>query len=90
MAQLYVSQTSATVERPAKELKGFERVQLLPGERQHVALELDPRSFGYFDVKSGSWMADARSLRTSARQLIAGYPAKDRRTVVQDPEGTGK
>jgi beta-glucosidase len=72
VAQLYVGQTSPTVERPAKELKGFERVQLQPGETKHVALELDPRSFSYFDVKSGSWTADA-----GAYELLLGGSSQD-------------
>lgn len=59
VAQLYVSQTSPTVERPAKELKGFDRVMLQPGETKHVTLALDPRSFSYFDVKTSAWQADA-------------------------------
>ena len=59
VAQLYVGQASSTIERPAKELKGFERVVLQPGETKHVSLDLDPRSFSYFDVKTSAWQADA-------------------------------
>jgi beta-glucosidase len=59
VAQLYVGQTSPTVERPAKELKGFARVLLQPGETKHLTLDLIPRSFSYFDVKSARWQADA-------------------------------
>jgi len=59
VAQLYVGQDSATIERPSKELKGFERIVLQPGETNHVSFTLDPRSFSYFDVKSSSWHADA-------------------------------
>ena len=43
VAQLYVSQVSPTVERPIKELKGYERVSLQPGETKHVTLTLDPQ-----------------------------------------------
>jgi beta-glucosidase len=63
VAQLYVGQDSPTMERPGKELKGFERVQLQPGEKKHIALQLHPRSFSYFDVKSSAWTADAGSYR---------------------------
>jgi beta-glucosidase len=59
VAQLYVGQASPTVERPAKELKGFERVLLQPGETKHLTLDLNPRSLSYFDVKSARWQADA-------------------------------
>jgi beta-glucosidase len=59
VAQLYVGETSPSVERPAKELKGFERVMLEPGQTKQVSMKLDPRSFSFFDVKSGAWHADA-------------------------------
>jgi beta-glucosidase len=59
VAQLYVSEISPAIERPAKELKGFERVSLRPGETKHVVLNLNPRSFSYFDVKGSAWQADA-------------------------------
>ena len=59
VAQVYVSPGSSSIERPAKELKGFERVMLQPGESKHVTLALDPRSFSYYDVKAAAWKADA-------------------------------
>ena len=59
VAQVYVGQVTPHVERPEKELKGYERVVLQPKETKHVTVSLDPRSFAYFDVKSGSWHADA-------------------------------
>jgi len=59
VAQLYVGEDSPTVARPVKELKGFERVMLEPGETKTVTLELNPRSFAYFDTKSNEWHANA-------------------------------
>jgi beta-glucosidase len=59
VAQLYVGEASPTVERPAKELKAFERVALDPGQTKQVSLSLDPRSFSFFDVASKSWKANA-------------------------------
>ncbi len=58
VAQLYVGQPSSKVERPAKELKGFERIMLQPGESRRVTLPLDPRSFSYFNVSQSTWQAD--------------------------------
>jgi beta-glucosidase len=52
VAQVYVSDPSATVPRPERELKAFERVVLKPGESQHVTLKLDRRSLAYWDVNS--------------------------------------
>lgn len=59
VAQLYVGEVSPRIERPAKELKGFERVELQPGETKQVTFALDPRSFSYYDVKAAGWHADA-------------------------------
>jgi beta-glucosidase len=59
VAQLYVGENKPSVERPAKELKGFERVMLEPGQTKQVSMKLDPRSFSFFDVTSGAWHADA-------------------------------
>jgi beta-glucosidase len=61
VAQLYVAPKGAVVARPAKELKGFARVYLQPGETKHLTINLDARSFSYFDVKSGAWLAEAGS-----------------------------
>jgi len=50
---------SPAVPRPAKELKGFSKVELKPGESKQVAVTLNPRSFSYYDVASHQWKADA-------------------------------
>ena len=42
-----------------KELKGFAKVNLKPGESKRVSIRLDRRSFSYFDVKKHDWNADA-------------------------------
>lgn len=41
--------------RPIKELKGFKKIFLNPGEEKEVDFELDERSFAYYDVKSKDW-----------------------------------
>jgi len=58
VAQLYVGDPSAKVRRPAKELKGFERILLNPGETRHVTLTLDQRALSYWDTASKSWKVD--------------------------------
>jgi beta-glucosidase len=55
VAQLYVSDPSATVKRPERELKGFEKVRLDPGETKHVTLTLDARAFSYWDELAHKW-----------------------------------
>ena len=58
VAQLYVSDPSATVSRPERELKGFEKVRLAPGETKHVTLNLDARAFSYWDEAAHMWTID--------------------------------
>jgi beta-glucosidase len=55
VAQVYVADTHSNVPRPPKELKGFAKVYLEPGETQRVTIGLDRRSFAYYDVESGDW-----------------------------------
>ncbi len=58
VAQLYVSDPSAKVNRPERELKGFEKLNLAPGETKHVAIQLDARSFSYWDEAKHNWTID--------------------------------
>ncbi|HEX6880071.1 MAG TPA: glycoside hydrolase family 3 C-terminal domain-containing protein, partial [Terriglobales bacterium] len=58
VAQVYVGAESPSVPRPARELKGFTKVDLKPGESRLVTITLDPRSFSYYDIKSHQWKAD--------------------------------
>ncbi len=58
VAQLYVSDPSAKAQRPERELKGFEKVRLAPGETKHVTLTLDARAFSYWDEAAHKWTID--------------------------------
>src|SRR4029077_3663704 len=55
VAQVYVGDRHAPVPRPVKELKGFKRVSLSPGETKSVTVKLDRRAFSYYDVKNHTW-----------------------------------
>jgi beta-glucosidase len=58
VAQLYVGDAHASVPRPAKELKGFAKVRLRPGETKEIVLSLNRRAFSFFDVKKNDWSAE--------------------------------
>jgi beta-glucosidase len=58
IAQLYVGDKHSHIERPVKELKGFAKVTLKPGESKTVRLTLDRRAFSYFDPKQHHWTAE--------------------------------
>jgi len=57
VAELYVGEQNPPVPRPKKELKGFQKVFLQPGESRRVTLELDQRSFAYFNTTTEQWDA---------------------------------
>jgi beta-glucosidase len=50
-----VSDPSAPVKRPERELKGFAKVRLEPGESKQVVFSLDRRSFSYWDIDTHGW-----------------------------------
>jgi beta-glucosidase len=58
IAQLYVGDTHSNVPRPVKELKGFAKVRLKPGETKRVSLTLDRRAFSYYSVNAKGWNAE--------------------------------
>ena len=58
IAEVYVGDKHAKVERPVKELKGFTRVELKPGEKKMVTVNLDRRAFSYYDVTTKKWTVD--------------------------------
>jgi beta-glucosidase len=57
--QLYVRDERSRLARPEKELKGFAKVSLLPGETKTVALKLGMRSLAFFDDAKAAWVAEA-------------------------------
>jgi beta-glucosidase len=59
IVQLYVSDVKSSVIRPLKELKGFQKLTLQPGEEQVVSFELDKRSFAYYNVNIGDWHVES-------------------------------
>ena len=58
VAQVYVSDPQTKVPRPAKELKGFVKVSLRPGETKKVSVILDNRALSYYDVNAKQWRAE--------------------------------
>jgi beta-glucosidase len=63
IAQLYVSAVSPSVPRPPKELKGFSKLMLQPGEGRVVRLRLAPEDFAFWDVATHAWRAEPGEYR---------------------------
>jgi beta-glucosidase len=59
VVQVYVRDVEATVQRPGKELRGFAKVRLEPGETRAVDVRLDPRAFSFWDPRRQRWVAEA-------------------------------
>ncbi|QKS72645.1 glycoside hydrolase family 3 C-terminal domain-containing protein [Paenalkalicoccus suaedae] len=59
VVQLYVRVTASSVVRPDKELKGFDKVALEPGESKRVTFTLDKRSFAYYSTVLGDWHVES-------------------------------
>ncbi|MDR3627143.1 MAG: glycoside hydrolase family 3 C-terminal domain-containing protein [Ignavibacteriaceae bacterium] len=72
-AQVYVSSHGLNVERAVKELKGFAKVALNPGETKAITIKLNKDSFAYFSEKEDKWKVDAGSYKiavgTSSRDM---------------------
>ncbi|MGE1153235.1 glycoside hydrolase family 3 protein [Pseudomonas kitaguniensis] len=63
VAQLYVQPVKPAVDRPQKELKGFTKVYLQPGESKTVSIPIDSRSLAYYVDKTDSWDVDAGTFK---------------------------
>ncbi len=59
VCQVYVRDLASTPFRPEKELKGFSKVELAPGEEKTVTIELDRRAFAFYDVGRADWFVEA-------------------------------
>lgn len=59
IVQLYVRCAASNVIRPEKELKGFAKVALEPGEEKRVSFSLDKRSFAYYNTELNDWHAES-------------------------------
>lgn len=59
VVQLYIHQRWGSDSRPVRELKGFERVTLQPGETRKLTFHLGPAELGYWSTNAGRWLQDA-------------------------------
>jgi len=72
IVQLYVKDVSSSVNRPEKELKGFVKVELQPGEEKAVSFELDKRAFAYYNVELKDWYVE-----TGDFEILIGKSSRD-------------
>ena len=59
IVQLYISDLKSSVVRPVKELKGFQKVSLKPGEEKAVTIIIDKAALSFFDADKHDWVAES-------------------------------
>ena len=84
VVQLYVRDPRATLARPEKELKGFAKVALEPGETQTVSLSLDMRALAFYDDARAAWVAEAGEFEVLVGASSANIRAHARFTLAAD------
>ena len=61
VVQLYIHQKAGSDSRPMRELKGFERITLTPGEMKTVTITLGPAELGHWSTNAAKWIQDAQA-----------------------------
>ena len=74
--QLYVRDTESTVIRPEKELKGFEKIELQPGEEKEVNFTLGKRAFAYYNTELKDWHVESGDFEIMVGPSSAELPLK--------------
>ena len=72
VVQLYVGDKVASVPRPEKELKGFAKIELAPGESRELVFALDARAFAFYDVLRHAWTVEPGEF-----EILAGSSSAD-------------
>ena len=72
IVQLYVAKKNSALFRPARELKGFARVTLAPGEKQRITIMLDDKAFRFWNVKANRW-----EIEGGEYELLVGASVED-------------
>ena len=72
VVQMYVSDKTGTTGRPAKELKGFAKVALQPGETKTVTLEITARDLSWYNEEMSDWYA-----ASGKYEVLVGHACDD-------------
>jgi len=86
VVQLYVRDVKSSIARPEKELKGFQKVQLEPGEEKTIEFTLDKRSFAYYNTELKDWHVETGEFEVlvggSSDQIVLNATLKVNSTVM--------
>jgi beta-glucosidase len=78
VVQLYVRDVESSLARPPKELKGFAKVSLEPGERTNVQFDLDRRAFAFYDPQRAEWIVESGTF-----EILLGGSSRDIRATAK-------
>ena len=78
VVQLYIADVEASVDRPVKELKGFAKVRLEPGQKADVSFTIDKDALSFFDAEQHAWTAEK-----GVFQALIAASAQDIRGLVE-------
>ena len=70
--QVYVHDQESSLERPAQELKGFEKIRLDAGAGAEVVLQLDKAAFSYYHPDRGEWLLESGDF-----SILVGSSSRD-------------
>lgn len=81
VAEVYVGESHPPIPRPLKELKGFARVNLRPGETRHVTIPLNVRAFSFYDVSAHGWRVNPGEFNVYVGQSVEQLELKNALTI---------
>lgn len=72
IAQVYISDLKSSVERPEKELKGFGKIGIKPGEKERLTISIPKEAFSFFSEAQGKWIIEAGEFK-----ILVGSSSQD-------------
>ncbi len=81
VAEVYAGESHPRIPRPLKELKGFARVNLGPGETRRVQIPLNARAFSFYDVSGHGWRVDPGEFTVYVGQSVDQLELKNELTI---------
>ena len=76
IVQLYIRDVQSTIDKPEKELKGFVKISLEPGERKKISIDLDREHFAHFDPQLNRWIVEPGEF-----EIMVGSSSRDIRLI---------
>ena len=88
VAQVYLSDDHLKAPHAERQLKGFERVDLGPGETRHVSVTLDARAFAFYNVQAKKWTIDPGKFTVEVGDSVESLPLHADLTLTQQAAAT--